>query len=76
MVWVKIYKIEESQYSNGSYLACFMLHNKDRFVIITKKVLQYLKINNIKVGDEIFVMRSFNNTGDERFLVKKVRGEA
>lgn len=76
MVWIEISKIEQSQYNNSSYLALFTLHEKERFVIITKSVLHYLKVDTLNAGDEIFVMRSFNKTGDERFLIKKVRGSA
>lgn len=73
MVWTQIKKIEKSQYENGSYLAFFDMYGRERFVIITKKVLEYLEINSLKKGDEIFVIRSFNKTGDERFLIKQVQ---
>ncbi len=74
-MWVKIDKIEQSQYNNNSYLAMFTLHDRERFVVVSKKVLEYLKTDSLKKGDEIFVMKSFNKTGDERFLIKKLKGE-
>ena len=72
MVWTKIKRLEKSQYNNLSSLIIFDYLGEERFSIITDKVLKYLKINELNIGDDIFVIKSFNHKNKPIYLIKKV----
>ena len=70
MVDVIIKRIDKSEYNN-SKLAIFDFLGVESFAIITQRVLDYIDTENIKVGDRLFVIKSFSNSGGSVFLVKK-----
>lgn len=72
MVWTRISDIKESNYPN-SQLIYFKFHDKEKFSILTDKVLSYLKVSELNIGDEIFVIKTFNKKNKEFYLIKKVR---
>lgn len=73
MAWTTIKRIEDSKYNDNSKLVYFDFYNKEKFSILTSKVLEYLKIDKLKEGDNIYVIRTFNPKNDkEMYLIKKV----
>ena len=78
MSWVRIDRLEPSQWHNSeSKLAYFKFQGRERYSIVSKAVLDWLKIVEINVGDKLFVVKSFNNKGFPIFIVKqhKRKGE-
>ena len=73
MVWVKVLKKEKSKYKKNDYLVFFEFRGQERFSIINFNVLRYNKVDNIDIGDEIFVIKSFGRTEKPIFLIKGVR---
>jgi len=71
MVWVKITKIEDSEF-NDSKVIYFDFLGTEKFSIVSKNVLNYLHIIQLRVEDKILVVKSFSRVGKEIYLLKKV----
>ena len=72
MVWAKIKKMENSEF-NDSVLVYFDYFGKEVFSIVSKKVLNYLNIDEIYNYKEIFVLKSFNDKQEPIYLIKKIK---
>lgn len=75
MVWTRIKKIEQSKYNNSS-IAIFDFNGQEKFTIISSKVLRYLKVDELRERDKIFVIKTFNSRNNkELYIIKKVKRE-
>lgn len=65
---VKIKRIEKSIY-NKSIICYFDTREREEFIIVSRKVLDYLHINLINTNDKIFVIETIRN--NKRFWIAK-----
>lgn len=71
-MWVDIINLKKSD--NKQFLiAYFDYFGQTKSVIITKKVLQFLKISNFDNVKEMFVIKTFDKHHNPIYLVRKVR---
>lgn len=79
-MWVKIKRFENSKYNNKSKIVIFEIDGEEKFAILTRKVLDYIKPKNsqervkLKVGRQIFVI--YSHTKDKKYkgyLIKNVK---
>lgn len=73
---VTIKKIENSKF-NSSKIAYFDFLGKEKYTIISSRVLKFLKletIDQIKLGTKLEMFKSFNSSGKDIYLCKKVLG--
>lgn len=72
-MWCKIERIEDSIFEDSnSKLAYFNYLKREELIIVSDKVLKYLKIKSIEEVKEIFVLRTFSND-KPIFIIKKIR---
>lgn len=74
-MWKTIKRIDNSKFNFKSKLLIFDLNeNEESFVVLTRKVLQYINEKSLKVGDEIFIILSKDkNNLQGRYLLKNAR---
>ncbi len=71
-MWVKITKIEDSKY-NDSQLVFFTFLGETKFSIVSAYVLHYLDVPELRVGQEIYISKSFDKRERPIYLIRKVR---
>lgn len=71
MAWVEIEDIEQGE-SPNTILVHFTFFEQRVFTVVTKRVLNYLQIENISIGDRVFVIKSFSKQSKPIYLIKKV----
>jgi len=72
MVWTRIKKIEESKINNSTIIY-FNYFEKEVCSYVSKKVLNYLKIDSIYDFKEVFVIKTFNKFDKPIYVIKKVK---
>jgi hypothetical protein len=74
MAWHKIKRIENSKYNTHSKVVIFEDGERENYVVITKKVLQYINVKNLRVGDLIYTIWSKNEKYPKgRYLLKNAK---
>ena len=71
MVWVEVIEKEISKFNPHSFLVKFKLNEKNCYSIVTNNVLDYNRIDDINIGDKIFVTIGFNKEGKKLYFIKK-----
>lgn len=72
MVWTIVKRIEKSKY-NESNLIYFDFFKTEKYCIFSNLSKKYLNIDKLKLGDYIYVVKSFTKSGVPIYLIKNVK---
>jgi len=75
MVWVKVNRLELSNNDSENQIAYFNYLGREKYSIISKSVLNWLKTPQINIGDYIYVLKSFRYGDKPTFLIKKYKNK-
>ena len=73
MVWVDIERVDMVNEINDSYYVYFEIFGHIKRALVTKKVLKYIKADEIKEGDMIYVVKTFSKTNKPIYMIKDVK---
>lgn len=71
MGWAIICRKKDSMIA-GNYFVYFEYLGRMEKTYVTKNVLNFLNVNELLVGDKVFILRSFNKQGIPIYLIKKL----
>jgi len=70
-MWVKVKRIEKVE--NDNFLVYFDFLEREKFVVVTKKVLQFLKLKDFDNVKEMFVVKTFSRFNKPIYVIRKVK---
>jgi len=73
MAWVEILQVEKSKYDSRKDVIYFDWYGAKKYSVLSKKSLEYLKVNKIEEGDYAFIMKSIGKNGNPYFITKMIK---